>query len=124
MTVLSNKNQNSSRQVRLTKRTKLSDQPKTPVKSIKSQSNVVQTTPTKVVGTMEPRTPVQALREAKQRFRRCSTPKKLIGREKERSTITEFITDNVIGKQGNSLYISGCIFYLKRSWYWKNCPSY
>lgn len=44
---------------------------------------------------------------AKQAFRRCATPKKLIGREEERSVISTFIQECLASNQGGSLYISG-----------------
>jgi cell division control protein 6 len=54
------------------------------------------------------------LQDAKQVFRRCSTPSKLVGRNSERQIITDFIMENInnsqSGKNKNhsgALYISG-----------------
>ena len=108
---LTKRESNNSRSERLAKRLKQqpAQVPKTPTKPLKSINMV--TTPSSTKPKEMPTTPVQALREAKLRFRRCSTPKKLIGRESERSIITTFINKNVIGKQGNSMYISGCLYF-------------
>ncbi|KAJ3320998.1 AAA ATPase [Boothiomyces sp. JEL0866] len=54
------------------------------------------------------RTPLKILQEAKAAFRRCATPKKLIGRENERQKLNDFIDQHVVGEQSGSLYISGC----------------
>ncbi|KAJ3311674.1 AAA ATPase [Boothiomyces sp. JEL0838] len=54
------------------------------------------------------RTPLKILQEAKAAFRRCATPKKLIGRESERQKLNCFIDEHVIGQKSGSLYISGC----------------
>ncbi|KAJ3272224.1 AAA ATPase [Terramyces sp. JEL0728] len=54
------------------------------------------------------RTPLKILQEAKAAFRRCATPKKLIGRENERQKLNDFIDRHVVGEQSGSLYISGC----------------
>ena len=94
------KRDTNTRSERLAKRSKLDTTSK---KQVPNQA----VTPVKNIE-FEPTTPVQALREAKLRFRRCMTPKKLIGRDNERSIIQSFIETNVIGQQGNSLYISGC----------------
>ncbi|KAJ3253642.1 AAA ATPase [Boothiomyces macroporosus] len=54
------------------------------------------------------RTPLKILQEAKAAFRRCATPKKLIGRESERQKLNCFIDEHVTGQKSGSLYISGC----------------
>lgn len=45
--------------------------------------------------------------DAKMAFRRCSTPKKLVGRSKERLSLINFFNSS-IGKSNAAIYISGC----------------
>ncbi|KAJ3302163.1 AAA ATPase [Kappamyces sp. JEL0829] len=78
------------------------------------QSDAASTTPANRASKREPKTPLaKILADAKQVFRRCSTPKKLVGREHERTVITDFVSKALgvapaTSPQGGSLYISGC----------------
>jgi cell division control protein 6 len=55
-----------------------------------------------------PRTPSSVYKDAKALFRRCATPKKLIGRLKERNELEDFIVKHVYNQIPGSLYVSGC----------------
>ncbi|EGF84473.1 hypothetical protein BATDEDRAFT_22550 [Batrachochytrium dendrobatidis JAM81] len=44
---------------------------------------------------------------AKAAFRRCSTPSRLVGRERERNIVQQFLLDNPFSCKSGSLYISG-----------------
>jgi cell division control protein 6 len=41
-------------------------------------------------------------------FRRCTTPKKLVGRQLEKQKLQHFLTEHVLQQQSGSMYISGC----------------
>ncbi|KAJ3228155.1 AAA ATPase [Clydaea vesicula] len=55
-----------------------------------------------------PKTPLQFINEAKSAFKRCSTPKKLVGRVEERKFLENFITEHIVKGENGSLYLSGC----------------
>ncbi|KAJ3105823.1 AAA ATPase [Phlyctochytrium planicorne] len=52
--------------------------------------------------------PLSIFRSAKNFFRPTSTPKKLVGRQKERSVIGDFLKDTAVAGKPGSIYISGC----------------
>ncbi|KAJ2996056.1 AAA ATPase [Globomyces sp. JEL0801] len=54
------------------------------------------------------RTPTSIYQDAKALFRRCSTPKKLVGRNTERVSIIQFLENHLLAHKPGSLYISGC----------------
>ncbi|KAI9209028.1 P-loop containing nucleoside triphosphate hydrolase protein [Polychytrium aggregatum] len=77
------------------------DEPRTP-KSVRKPSDI---SPKPCPAT--PRTPTQIYLAGKSIFRRCATPSRLIGREHERSALSQFWSDHVLAGVAGSLYISG-----------------
>lgn len=87
--------------------------PKTPSRHRDALAKKVQVTPRHraLVGTPRtPRTPsngASVYNQARQLFARCSNPGKLIGRDEERSQLSNFIKNAIEAKSTGCLYVSG-----------------